>query len=53
MDLNEVATDERLGIAKDDSDDNSTQVKNYPYSSESKPNTSGDSQSSAQNKGPS
>ena len=46
MDLNEVATDERLGIAKDDSDDNSTQVKNYPYSSESKPNTSGHSQSS-------
>ena len=48
MDLNEVATDERLGIANDDSDDNSTQVKSNPYSSESKPNTSGDSQSSAQ-----
>ena len=48
MDLNEVATDERLGIAKDDSDDNSTQVKSNPFSSESKPNTSGDSQSSAQ-----
>ena len=48
MDLNEVATDERLGIAKDDCDDNSTQVKNYLYSSESKPNTPGDSQSNAQ-----
>lgn len=48
MDLNEVATDERLGIAKDDSDDNSTHVKSNPYSSESKPNTSGDSQSNAQ-----
>lgn len=52
MDLNEVATDEKLGIAKDDSGDNSTQVKSNTYSSESKPNTSGDSQSSAQNKGP-
>lgn len=52
MDLNEVATNKKLGIATEESEDNSNGVKSNPHSSEIKPKTSGDIQSSTQNTRP-